>query len=182
MARLSVFMPVKPLWINQAFGIFNPAYKQFGFTRHNGVDFQVVDGQLAYAMCDGYVTDEGQNAGAGKYVRFRTAEPVEAEGRTGVVEFVYMHARKTLVKKGQYLKAGDVIMECDNTGFSTGHHLHVSAYFVSPSGKKLRVGSKETDYCFDFMPYWNKYFAVDAQRVLSILYKILALLKAQKPI
>lgn len=111
MARLSVFMPLKPLWINQAFGIFNPAYKQFGFTKHNGVDFACADGQIAYAMCDGYVMDVGKNAGAGNYVQFRTEEPMEAEGARELVAFTYMHARKTLVKKFQRVKAGDPIME-----------------------------------------------------------------------
>ena len=120
-------MPVKPLGVNQAFGVYNPAYQQFGFTKHNGIDMWTWSGQPAYAMCDGYVLAVGENSGAGKFVIIRTTEPVEAEGFTGLVAFHYLHAKEIKVKKGQMVKAGDLVMLCDNTGFSTGEHLHVSA-------------------------------------------------------
>lgn len=177
MAKLSVFWPVKPYRINQAFGIFNPAYKQFNFTHHNGIDMATYDGQPAYAMCDSYVVNVGENSSAGKFARIRTIEPVDAEGRIGLVGFTYMHGKEIKVVKGQMLKAGDLVMLCDNTGFSTGHHLHVSAFFISPSGEKQRIGRKESDYCFDFTPYWNKYYAEDAQKVFALYYQVLSLLR-----
>lgn len=176
MSKLSLFWPVKPLVVSQAFGIFNLAYKQFGFTKHNGIDMPVKDGQIAYAMCDSYVADTGYNDGAGNFVRLETEEEVEAEGKKGRVGLMYMHAKKVLVQKGQTLLAGDPVMECDNTGFSTGHHLHVSAYFVNEKGKKLKQGDKETDYCFDWSKYWNKFYAEDAQKILSLFNQVINLL------
>lgn len=176
MAKLSVWMPVKPLIVSQAFGIFNPAYKQFGFTKHNGLDMVVSDGQIAYAMVEGYVIDTGFNSGAGNYAKIETLKEVEAEGRTGTVCFMYMHAKEVLVRKGMVVQPGDPIMRCDSTGFSTGHHLHVSAFFIDAKEKKMRVGNKDTDYCFDWTLYWNKFYAQDAQKVLLILEQIKALL------
>jgi murein DD-endopeptidase MepM/ murein hydrolase activator NlpD len=177
MSKLELFYPVKPLITTQAFGIFNPAYKQFDFSYHNGWDYATTHGQIAYAMCDGIVTDVGENGGAGKYVRYKTAEAVEAEGALEVVEFMYMHAEKQLVKKGQYVKAGDPLIVCDNTGFSTGPHLHISAYFINPAGKKIRGRFAKTDYCIDFSKYYNRYFAVDAQKIFSIYYFSLFIIK-----
>lgn len=177
MSKLDLFYPAKPYIITQAFGIYNPAYLQFGFEKHNGVDFKVDADKIVKAMCDGLVTDVGFNAGAGNYVRYRTLGPVEAEGKTGYVEFMYMHAERCLVKKGQTLKAGDDVIIADNTGFSTGPHTHISGYFVDiKTGYKLRA-DPTTDHCFDFSKYYNGYYADDAQKVILTLYKIIDLLK-----
>lgn len=176
MPRLELFYPIKPLRINQVFGIQNLTYMRFGFPKHNGIDYATEPKQIAYAMCDGYVYDTGFNDGAGFYVRMATREKVEAEGRTEIVAFMYMHAESILVKKGQEVRAGDPLIVCDNTGFSTGRHLHISAYFIGAGDMKLAVGDAKTDYCFDFSRYYNGYFAADAQKVFAILYQIKALL------
>lgn len=178
MQKLSVYWPVKPLIVTQAFGIFNPAYKQFGFTNHNGLDLLVVDGQEAYAMFNGLVSEVGENSGAGKYVKIRTVGPVEVGNDSGVVCLMYMHGKEILVKEGQSVAPGDLLMRCDNTGFSTGHHLHVSAFFVDSNGKKLRRGVPQTDYCFDWVPYCNRFYSEDAKTVLSLYMRVIELLRA----
>lgn len=177
MAKLEVFLPVKPLITTQAFGIFNPAYKPFGFTKHNGVDMLVNDGQPAYAPMDCIVIETGYNSGAGNYVKIKTLEPVEAEGTTAVVCLMFMHGKEIKVARGEHLKAGDLLMLCDNTGFSTGHHLHVSAFFIDSEYRKMQVGSVDTDWCFDWSKYCNWFYAVDAQKVFAIYYKIINALK-----
>lgn len=177
MAKLEVFLPVKPLVVTQAFGIYNPVYKQFGFTKHNGVDMAVSDGQPAYAPMDCIVIETGFNSGAGRYVKVNTLEPVQAEGKTGIVCLTFMHGKEIKVTKGQQLKAGDLLMYCDNTGFSTGHHLHVSAFFIDPGGYKMQIGDVDSDYCFDWSKYCNWFYAVDAQKVFAIYYKMIGVLK-----
>lgn len=177
MSKLELFYPVKPLVISQAFGIKNPSYLQFGFSEHNGWDYPVPFRLIAYAMCDGIVTEVGENKGAGRYVKYRTNEPVEANGHKGLVQFMYMHADETIVRKGDIVKAGTPLMYCDTTGFSTGNHLHISAYFIGQDGKKLRIGRAETDYCFDFSLFYNRFYAEDAPKVFAIYYKIIALLR-----
>lgn len=177
MAKLSVWMPIKPLIVNQAFGIYNTAYIPLGFSRHNGVDMAVYDGEPGYAMMDAIVIETGENSTAGKYVKLRSVERVEAEGRTEYVCLMYMHGKQILVHEGMQVKAGDKLMLCDNTGFSTGHHLHVSAFFCNEKGVKKRIGNADTAYCFDFMPYWNKYYAIDAQKVLAMMHQLIALLQ-----
>lgn len=178
MAKLELFYPVKPLWISQGFGVLNPLYNELGFSRHNGIDFVTHEGQRAYAVFDGYVTDVGFNKTAGHYVKIRTEEPVEAFGKNELVVAWYGHGERILVEKGQLVKAGDPLMVCDSTGFSTGNHLHISTYFVDAGGKKIRTGSKDTNYDFDPSPFFNRFYAQDAQNVLGILHRIIALLKA----
>lgn len=174
MSKLELYFPAKPYRITQAFGILNPSYNQFGFSRHNGIDFAVDTDKIVRAMCDGEVYDVGFNNGAGNYVRYKTGL-VEAEGKTGNVGFMYMHAEKCLVKKGDIVKAGDPIIIADNTGFSTGPHTHISAYFVNELNEKLPL-NPETDHCFDFSKYYNGYFADDSQKVLTIFKQIINLL------
>lgn len=177
MDELELFYPVKPLVISQAFGIYNPAYKQFGFTHHNGWDYPVPSRAIAYAMCEGVVTDVGEKEGAGKYVRYRTNERVKVNEHARLVSFIYMHGAEQIVRKGDIVHAGTPLMYCDNTGFSTGNHLHISASFVDEAGKTLLIGQKATNFCFDFAPFYNKYYAVDAPKVFAIYYKVIALLR-----
>lgn len=176
--KLELSYPAKPYVITQAFGIYNPAYLQFGFDHHNGIDFRVDTDGLVVAMCEGVVTDVGFNTGAGNYVRYRTKEKVEAEGRNDYVEFMCMHASKNLVRNGDVVMSGTPLMVADSTGFSTGPHTHISGYFVDiRTGYKMMVGNKSTDYCFDFSKYYNGYYADDVKSWWDKLSTISILLK-----
>lgn len=179
--KLSLYYPAKPYKVTQAFGIYNPAYLQFGFDLHNGIDFAVDTDKVVNAMCDGIVTDVGFNAGAGNYVRYKTKVPVEVEGKESVVEFMYMHAEKCLVKKGDVISAGDDVIIADNTGFSTGPHTHISAYLINFQGVKQPLNPRSND-CFDFSKYYNGKYAADIKydlltQLLVLAKKILGLTK-----
>lgn len=174
--KLELFYPAKPYRITQAFGISNPSYNQFGFSKHNGIDFGLDADKIVRAMCDGEVYEVGFNNGAGNFVRYKTST-VEAEGKRGRVAFMYMHAEKCLVTKGQKVKAGDPLIIAGNTGFSTGPHTHISAYFINELDEKVPL-NPETDHCFDFSKYYNGYYADDAQKVIGIYKQILSLLKS----
>jgi len=181
--KLSLYIPAKPYIITQGFGISNPSYQQFGFSKHNGIDFAVDTDGVVNAMCDGIVTQVGFNAGAGNFVRYRTLEPVEAEGRIGYVEFMYMHADEYLVKVGDKILAGDDIIIADNTGFSTGPHTHISSYFIdAKTNYKLPVLDPASDHCFDFSKYYNGKFAADIKadlltKTIELAIRVLSLLR-----
>lgn len=180
MAKLELFFPAKPYNITQAFGIKNDTYMNNGInmTHHNGIDFAVDTDGIVRAMCDGVVTEVGYNDKAGNFVRYMTREPVEVEGRTAYVGFMYMHAEKCLVRVGDTVVAGAPLVVADNTGFSTGPHTHISAYLANEDGRKQEVLNAATDHCFDFSKYYNGFYADDAQKVFGIYMAIISLLRS----
>ncbi len=170
--KLELSFPAKPYIITQSFGIYNPAYEQFGFNKHNGIDFRVDTDEIVVAMCRGEVYEVGYNSGAGNYVKYKTLNPVEVEGRTAYVGFMYMHAFKYLVEVGDIVASGTPLIIADNTGFSTGPHTHISAYLINENNTKQAVGDKNSDYCFDFSKYYNKFHADDVKKWWDILMEI----------
>jgi murein DD-endopeptidase MepM/ murein hydrolase activator NlpD len=175
--KLELSFPTKPYIITQAFGIYNPAYLQFGFDHHNGIDFLPLKPYEVSAMCEGEVYETGFNSGAGNFVRYKTKEPVDVNGHKSYVGFMYMHAEKILVKVGDKVKCGDSLIVADNTGFSTGLHTHISAYFINEDNTKQSFGDKSTDYCFDFSEFYNGLYATDVKIWWQKLSTALNLLK-----
>ena len=69
------------------------------------------------AVMDGTVKeviDEGKR-GYGRYIRLE---------HRGNEQTIYAHLHRAYVKAGDKVKAGQVIALSDNTGFSSGPHLH----------------------------------------------------------
>ena len=67
------------------------------------------------SVADGVVIDAGPASGFGLWVRIQLAD-----GTTTV----YGHIDRYLVRKGQRVRAGQLIAEVGNRGISTGPHLH----------------------------------------------------------
>ena len=160
MTKLKLDYPTFPFFITQAWGISNPSYLQFGFSKHNGVDFLLGTDKIAKAMCAGVVIETGFNTGAGNFVKYRTGL-VEAEGTECLVEFYYMHAEKVLVQAGQIVSAGTPLIIQDNTGFSTGPHTHISAYRLNPTDWTRLDSALDTNRTFDWLKYTQYKFTRD---------------------
>lgn len=89
---------------------------------HNGIDLVYQDNKEVRSFSDGVVTvstiilDKSNNTWEwGHYVR--------VDGKDGL-RYYYCHLDKRLVKKGDQVKAGDVIGIMGNTGHSFGEHTH----------------------------------------------------------
>ena len=67
-------------------------------------------------MFDGVVSETGENARAGKYVRLRH----------GNITVCYCHLSRIHVRKGDIIFAGDKVAVSGNTGRTTGPHLHLT--------------------------------------------------------
>lgn len=126
--------------------------KRFG-RMHKGVDINIKVNDTIYAAFDGKVRLTNYEArGYGNYVILR---------HTNDLETVYGHLNKFLVKKDQYVKAGDPIALGGNTGRSTGPHLHFETrymgYAINPSAIfDFANHTTHTDtYTFDKNTYQN---------------------------
>lgn len=93
------------------------ARPQYGY--HNGIDFGVARGSAIKTPLDGLVVEEGWSASLGWFVRIRhrDANPRLSTG------YAHMIARSHL-RVGQTVKAGAIVGQVNNTGYSFGDHLH----------------------------------------------------------
>jgi len=92
---------------------------------HYGVDFRASIGTSVKAMAEGVVEDTGdtdidcKGASFGKWVFIKYNNGLSS---------TFGHLSVISAKKGQVVKAGDVVGLSGNTGSSTAPHLHVAVY------------------------------------------------------
>lgn len=96
-----------------------------GARRHSGVDLKTKPNDEIYAAFDGVVVASGPYYGYGNCIRIKHAYGLET---------LYSHQSKNMVKKGDKVKAGQVIGFTGRTGRATTEHLH---FEVSFGGKRL---------------------------------------------
>ena len=96
-----------------------------GARRHSGVDLKTKPNDEIYAAFDGVVVASGPYYGYGNCIRIKHAYGFET---------LYSHQSKNMVKKGDKVKAGQVIGLTGRTGRATTEHLH---FEVSFGGKRL---------------------------------------------
>ena len=121
--------------ISQLFGENGlPIYKEMGMLGHNGIDVPHPKGIQIVGSHDGIVIEaDTVNDAGGMGVKIATNEEYKYKAGGAYFWTVYWHFEKVLVKVGQQVKAGDVLGLGDNTGYSTGSHLH---YGLLPCYKK----------------------------------------------
>lgn len=128
MAELQLQYPVTPAKINQGWGFNGDWYRKndINVDGHNGIDFWAPDGWNVKAAHDGQVVFVGYDSKEGLGITIRTTAMFEYEGKNVHFKTIYWHLKEGTprVKPGDLVKSGDVIAQADNTGFSTGSHLH----------------------------------------------------------
>lgn len=85
-------------------------------SNHTGLDIAATTGTPIKVMANGVVTNASYSGSYGKLIKVDHGNGVETW---------YAHTSKMYVKKGQEVKAGDIIAEVGSTGNSTGPHLHL---------------------------------------------------------
>ncbi|MBB4748580.1 murein DD-endopeptidase MepM/ murein hydrolase activator NlpD [Actinoplanes lobatus] len=86
---------------------------------HAGIDLAAPEGTPYKAVHGGTVTAAGYSGGYGYSVTIRQDDGTE---------IIYAHSRRVVVEKGEQVKAGQVIGEVGNTGYSYGTHLHLEVH------------------------------------------------------
>lgn len=119
--RVSMRMPVRGR-LSDKYGWRNhPVYRKRLF--HAGIDIAAPKGAPVTAAMNGKVIYAGRRAGYGKLVILSHANGYSSR---------YAHCSSILVKKGQTVKAGQLISRVGATGVATGNHLH---FEVRKNGK-----------------------------------------------
>ena len=81
---------------------------------HRGTDYAAPIGTPIMATADGTVTESTRKGGNGKYVKIR---------HNGTYSTQYLHMKKQKVKRGDYVRQGDVIGWVGMTGNTGGPHV-----------------------------------------------------------
>jgi murein DD-endopeptidase MepM/ murein hydrolase activator NlpD len=93
---------------------------------HAGIDLAAAEGVPYKAVHAGKVISAGYDGGYGYAVTVKSDDGTE---------IIYAHSRRLLVKTGDVVKAGQILGEVGNTGYSYGTHLHL----------EIHVDGKPTD-------------------------------------
>ena len=134
MNNFELYYPVKPWRFNQIFGANPQIYVQFGIKGHNGLDGFATYGQTIYASHDGMAKWE-IDANQGEGVVIVSNDEYDYKNQKVHFKSVYWHMVDG-IKDPKFVcpiprdgtmvavKTGDIIGYADNTGFSTGTHVH----------------------------------------------------------
>ncbi|MGC1631325.1 MAG: peptidoglycan DD-metalloendopeptidase family protein, partial [Gelidibacter sp.] len=90
------------------------AYYGYALRPHKGTDFAAPIGTEILATANGTVEESTQKGGNGKYVKIKHSDTYSTQ---------YLHMSRQAVKKGQYVKQGDVIGYVGMTGNTSGPHV-----------------------------------------------------------
>ena len=154
-------------------------YKKYGMSNHGGIDFWAKDGEKIYwdGSIRGQVLNTEIDSNGGLGVNIITEEEVIYKHR-------FWHLKEFKCQAGQILESGDLIGLQDNTGVSTGTHLHRDVKeMVRENGVlKIKYPNNGTFGTIDFTPFFTNIFIVDYMKNLetqvSIYEKIIQSLKS----
>lgn len=190
--RLSLYYPVKPFHVNQGFGAnlpcvanfgqpdqiivtgannftcpvgFDKLYQHWGMAGHNGTDLQAGE-QNIYAACAGTVIEKQVIPSRGLGLGILTNEAMDIdENGTFFMRIRYWHLKSFAVEVGEHVNVGTVLGISNNTGYSSGNHLHFEG---GPMVKDAGGHVKETFVqgnivgAIDIEPYFIGQYAQDA--------------------
>jgi len=98
-----------------------PIYKEMGMAGHSGVDWAAYPGSPLYWDVDTkgivYNLEVDDKGGIGLDIISKDTDGQEYKHR-------YWHLKGYACKVGDVVETGDLIAYADNTGYSTGSHLH----------------------------------------------------------
>ena len=115
-------------WLSSRFGYRTcPFGKKKEF--HKGIDISARSGSPIISPANGMVIFNGWMSGYGRVIVMKHAKGFKTK---------YAHLRKSLVKKGQYIKKGTKIGLVGSSGRTTGPHLHYEVHLNNAPVNPLR--------------------------------------------
>ena len=105
-------------YVASGFGVRKNPFGR-GYEFHDGLDLPAWYGTRIYATAPGRVVEAGWSRIFGRYVKIDHGYGYQT---------LYGHMSRIAVRRGQYVKRGQVIGYVGSTGRSTGPHVHYSVY------------------------------------------------------
>lgn len=193
-----IYIPINPWIITQPWGVLNDIYKQFGFSRHNGIDSALGHDDLVRAPFDVEIVKKGnQPNGGGIYVgAISKTEYLFPDGKRAKILVDFLHCERIIAQEAKDYIRGEPLAIQDNTGFSTGPHTHSQWRRVTWNGITItEIDKNDANNSFDpskfFKTYAEDYYLdlLPSQRLLpkalrgegkqrAIMLAVVALLKA----
>ncbi len=137
-------------------------YPKLGLKGHNGYDMGLWHGEPLYHCADwsGWMkTHKDINGGIGVDI-ISNEEIWFVDGSKTHVKVRYWHLKSIVGFDGRKVKEGQIIGRGDNTGLSSGDHLHMGLKKCDAEGNSTERGNGFYG-AFDFTPYWRNEFVLD---------------------
>lgn len=182
--KLELFYPTKPYVVHQGWGVKDDFYKQFGFSRHNGVDIRNFGKLYAELDCE-YYRSMWQPNGGGLTLGVLSTNTYDFPDGQYRILIDYLHLSSIILPVGKKAKVGELIAIPGNTGVTTGPHCHIQYRRVKVDGAKIiEVDKNDAHNSFDpddpTKGYRNGWFAVDFRQQWDILKSLQNLLSQWK--
>jgi hypothetical protein len=206
---MKIYRPIKTNWLTQAFGENKPCAKldangnairpfqivtggatcPIGYAKfyplinlagHNGEDWWAYHGEPLYFPVDsaeagGWHSAEASDLDGGLGLDVISNKPVMGDR---YVKFRFWHLKEAW--KDQDVRFGELIGYCDNTGASSGDHLHWSMKWCDKDGNHLDEGNGYAG-ASDFRPWFENTFVLDilgvkekAKTAIDLAWKVIA--------
>lgn len=205
--KLRLYYPVRPFHVNQKWGDnipcvkdfglstqtivsgsdnftcpigYDKLYGKFGMTGHNGTDLAAGE-QNVYAACDGVVVEKQVVPARGLGLGILTDEQYDFDTYgTHFIKIRYWHLKSIYCEAGDTIKAGQLLGVTDNTGYSSGNHLHFEGQPMDKDtgGHPVLVNTPNSIAgAIDMEPYFTGIHAEDLPRLTTLYTGLVFLLQ-----
>lgn len=199
--KLDLYYPLSPYSVNQNFGDsnactennnlpigqrktvgkiwevcppgFTELYPLLGMKGHTGIDLTAYHGQQLYHCGPVGIVEEVQTeVERGLGLGIISNEKFEIGDLTAQAKVRYWHLKGFNVKLGDIVHPGDLIGWCDNTGISSGDHLHFELKPVQQANGRYTNILQSNGYfgAIDPKPYFNGQYARALRKVTETRY------------
>lgn len=120
-----VALPLRDIWITSPFGVRRDPLNRKRRKMHNGLDLRAKY-EPVYSMLPGVISAVSSSRNGGYYITLNH----------GLFVCSYLHLSKILVRRGQKVRAGQIVAISGNSGKrTTGPHLHITCRWGHEKGK-----------------------------------------------
>ncbi len=144
--------------LTQGFGEnLNSYYKTDGLLGHGGIDWACPLGTPILSICNGTVVYVSSDIRRGEGVSVISDDIFQSEGQDCKLSIIYWHLKdkSIVVKVGDKVSKGQLLGLSNNTGQSTGNHLHLGFFPLAIDGNRELFLNNGYKGAVDPLPFLN---------------------------